>query len=158
MYDMLLYLINPIRVSLHLEEFNTRYGLLHIGISFENDYKLLRYDFKKDADTYLTYSKIKCIPLDYNNYNEDYIPETYDILKNSYSQNGDIKVMTIPLGVTNYTFDEIEQYEKQLHKKYRLGIYDCRHYVRRFTKWAVNSPTPVLKLKRLWKNNINNYQ
>ena len=155
---MLLYLTNPIRVSIHLEEFNTRYGLLHIGVSFENDYKLLRYDFKKDADDYLTYSKIKYIPWEYNNYNTNYIPEMYDVLRSSYIQNPETRVMTIPWGITNYTFHEIEAYEKRLHKKYRLGIYDCRHYVRKFTKWAVSSPTPVWKLKRLWKNNIDNCQ
>lgn len=153
---MLLYLTNPIRVSIHLEEFNTRYGLLHIGVSFENDYKHIRYDFKKDAEEYLTYSKIKYIPWEYNNYNVDYIPEMYDVLRSSYVKNPETKVMTIPWGITNYTFQEIEEYEKRLHKKYRLGIYDCRHYVRKFTKWAVSNPTPVWKLKRLWKNNIDN--
>lgn len=152
-----MFLTNPIQVSLHLEEFNTRYGLLHIGISFENDYKHLRYDFKKDADNYLTYSKIKYIPWEYNS-NSNYIPEMYDILRSSYVQNPDTKILTIPWGVTNYTFNEIEDYEQRLHKKYRLGIYDCRHYVRKFTKWATGSPTPVWKLKRLWKNNINNCQ
>lgn len=78
---MLLYLVNPIRVSIHIEEFNRRFGLLHIGVSFENEYKHLRYDFKKDADDYLTYSKVKFIPREYNNINSDYIPEMYDILK-----------------------------------------------------------------------------
>ena len=147
---MLLYLTNPIRVSIHIEEFNTRYGLLHIGVSFENDYKHIRYDFKKDGDEYLTFSKVKYIPWEYNSYS-NYIPEVYDILRSSYIQNPDMKILTIPWGVTNYTFDEIEEFEKRLHKKYRLGIYDCRHYVRRFTKWATGSPTPVWKLKRLWK-------
>lgn len=151
---MLLYLVNPIRVSIHIEEFNRRFGLLHIGVSFENEYKHHRYDFKKDADDYLTYSKVKFIPWEYNDINSDYIPEMYDILKNSYIKNPETRVLTIPWGVTNYTFGEIEAYEKKLHKKYRLGIYDCRHYVRKFTKWATSKPTPVWNLKRIWKNNI----
>lgn len=91
---------------------------------------------KKDADDYLTYSKVKFIPWEYNNINSDYIPEMYDIFKNSYIKNPETRVLTIPWGVTNYMFDEIESYEKKLHKKYRFGIYDCRHYVRKFTKWA----------------------
>lgn len=153
-----MFLTNPVQVSIHIEEFNTRYGLLHIGVSFENDYKLLRYDFKKEADDYLTYSKLKYVPWECDNYNNDYIPEMYDILSGSYTQNPETRIMTIPWGITNYTLHEIEEYEQQLHHKYRLGIYDCRHYVRRFTKWATGSPTPVWKLKRLWKNNIDKCQ
>ena len=152
---MLLYLVNPIRVSIHIEEFNRRFGLLHIGVSFENEYRHLRYDFKKDADDYVTFSKLKFIPT-CKNVDSDYIPEMYDILKSGYIKNPDTRILTIPWGITNYTFGDIEEYEKTLHKKYHLGLYDCRHYVRRFTKWATDSPTPIWKLKRLWKNNINN--
>lgn len=152
---MLLYCNRLIHVFIHLEEFNKRYGLLHIGVSFENDYRVLRYDFNKKTDSYLTFSKIKYNPLENIYENNDYIPETYDILRSHYIQNPNSKVLTIPWGLTNYTFGEIEEYEKQLHKKYRLGFYDCRHYVRKFTKWATGNPTPIWKLKRLWKNNIN---
>ena len=41
-------------------------------------------------------------------------------------------------------------YETVLHKKYILGIYDCRHYVNKFTEWSLDKPTPIWKLNRLW--------
>ena len=140
---MLLYPTNQIRVSIYLEEFNKMFGLLHVGVSFENNYKLLRYDFNKNSQDYLTYSKTKYIQWECNNY---------------ITRNKESRVVTIPWGITNYTFYEIEDYEKRLHKNYIFGIYDCRHYTRRFTKWAVSNPTPVWKLNRLWENNIDNYQ
>jgi hypothetical protein len=150
--------INPINVFIHLEQFNKRYGLLHIGISFENNYKILRYDFKKDGENYLTVSKLKFIPDSIMYLNgefivDDYIPETYDILKSRYNKNVEVETVTIPWGITNYSFKEIEEFEESLHMKYILGIYDCRHYVRRFTKWATCKATPVWKLHLLWKEN-----
>ena len=156
---MLMYLLPsaPIHVSIHLEEFNKRYGLLHIGVSFENEYKELRYDFKRNADNYLTYSKNKMIPWKDELIETDYIPETYDILTNSYSKDENIRLLTLNWGITNYTFEEIKDYEKTLHNEYKLGFYDCRHYVRKFTKWATGDPTPIWRLKTIWKNNINNY-
>jgi len=149
-----MYLTQPIRVSIHIVEFNRRFGLLHVGVSFENDYKLLRYDFKPGTDDYITFSKIKYIRWPQNTYRTKYIPETLDILRSSYITNTETRNVIIDWGVTNYTFREIEEYEKQLHDKYRLCIYDCRHYVRRFTAWATGYPTPVWKLNRLWKNSI----
>ena len=149
--------INPINVFIHLEQFNKRYELLHIGVSFENNYKILRYDFKKGANNYLTISKLKLIPESVigsnGEYSNDYIPETYDILKSRYNNNVEVKTVRIPWGVTNYSFNEIEKFEESLHLKYRLGLYDCRHYTRLFTKWATCRPTPVWKLHLLWREN-----
>ena len=54
-------------------------------------------------------------------------------------------------GITNKTFDEIIEYEKTLNIKYKLGIYDCRHYVNKFTDWSLNKPTPIWTLHKLWK-------
>ena len=34
------------KVYIHLEKFNERYNLLHIGISFNNLYNNVRYDFR----------------------------------------------------------------------------------------------------------------
>ena len=48
-------------------------------------------------------------------------------------------------------YDDWVEFEKTLHKKYRVGIYDCRHYVNRFTRWSLDKPTPVWKLHRLWE-------
>ncbi len=43
-------LTSKTKVYLHLEEFNPRYNLLHIGISFNNLNKNLRYDFRAFND------------------------------------------------------------------------------------------------------------
>ena len=40
-----------------------------------------------------------------------------------------------------------------MKKKYRIGLYDCRHYVRDFTKWCIEKPTPVWSLNKLWNEN-----
>ena len=44
------------KVSLHLERFNEKYNLLHIGISFSRNNKNLRYDFRPHCEKtgYLT--------------------------------------------------------------------------------------------------------
>jgi len=145
-------LLSPIKVYLHLEEFNKRYNLLHVGISFENDYKRIRYDFKEVSpdDDYITYNKISMFDAVYSEYQSEYIPEIYDILRKRYIKDADIKTVKLYWGLTNYTFEEIHCFEKTLHKKYRLGLYDCRHYARRFSKWAVNRPAPVWKLHKLF--------
>ena len=35
----------PNKVYLHLEKFNERYNLLHVGISFDDDFRKIRYDY-----------------------------------------------------------------------------------------------------------------
>jgi hypothetical protein len=57
---------------------------------------------------------------------------------------------TIYWGQTSKTLEEVVQFEKTLQKKYILGINDCRHYVNRFSRWAVNKRTPIWKLDKLW--------
>jgi hypothetical protein len=158
-----MYIINsPIKVYLHLEEFNKRWGLLHIGISFENEYRKIRYDFKKVSTSnelkYITYDKIKIFEVLYPEYEDDYIPEVYDIITKEYSKNVNLPRLNLYWGITNYTFEEIEEFEKTLHKKYRLGVYDCRHYTRKFSKWALCKPIPVWRLKQLWNKNIDYIQ
>ena len=50
-------------VNIHLEKINTKYNILHIGISFDNNIKKLRYDFRDFAENegYLTTIKIDII-------------------------------------------------------------------------------------------------
>jgi hypothetical protein len=138
----------PIQVRIHLEEFNRRYNLLHVGISFTDHTKMLRYDFRKsNEDNYLTCSRVYCYISDID---ETYIPQSYDILSSTFVPVKSLATREIVWGYTNKSFKEITEFEKTLHKKYRLGFYDCRHYVRRFTKWCLDRPTPVWRLHKLW--------
>ena len=150
---------------MHLEQFNKRYNLLHIGITFSNNNENLRYDFRPHSEKkgYITtnrdrenYSNI--IP-ELNNYNPDnkYNLDNEDKIINYINYRDTIIFDTKKIsnkdifwGFTNYTLHEIKEYENKLHKKYRVGIYDCRHYVYYFTKWALNKPTPIWKLHKLW--------
>lgn len=144
------------KVTLNLERFNERYNLLHIGISFSNNNnENIRYDFRPycDDNNYLTtnmdmsdfsnlFPELKVS----NDFEEQYRRYRNFIIfdtDNIYSKD-------IFWGETNKTFDEIIEFEKSLHKKYRVGIYDCRHYVNRFTKWCLDKPTPIWRLNRLW--------
>lgn len=148
----------PLDVHIHLEEFNKKYNLLHIGISFKNDYKTIRYDFRKlndnEIDNFKTYDKYFVQDFIYTNHIDNiYIPND-DIILNNFVECRDMKTKDIYWGQTNKTFEEIELFEKELHKKYILGYYDCRHYVRRLSRWATSKPTPIWRLHRLWNNKI----
>jgi len=134
------------RVNLHLEKFNEKYNLLHIGISFENNFQKLRYDYRAFCDeqegcTYETTNIDRLNP-------REVFPNT-DLFDNLESFD-DIKKVKIYWGDTDKSFEEIREFEKTLHRKYILGVNDCRHYVNRFTKWALDKPTPIWKLNRLW--------
>lgn len=144
------------KVLLHLERFNEKYNLLHIGISFSNENNNIRYDFRPYSESvgYLTttmdrreFSNIfpeievsSDFEEQYRHYRDAIIFDT----KQVYTKD-------IFWGFTNYTFNEIIEFEKSLHKNYRVGLYDCRHYVNHFTKWCLNKPTPVWTLHRLWE-------
>ena len=72
----------------------------------------------------------------------------------------DIEKRTIYWGTCYKSLHEIINFEKSLHKRYILGLYDCRHYVNKFSIWALNKPSPVWNLHILWyyldPNSINN--
>ena len=57
---------------------------------------------------------------------------------------------TIYWGETDKTLEEVYLFEQHLEKKYILGINDCRHYVNRISRWAVNKRTPIWGLNKLW--------
>uniref|UniRef100_A0A6C0H484 Uncharacterized protein n=1 Tax=viral metagenome TaxID=1070528 RepID=A0A6C0H484_9ZZZZ len=136
-------------VHLHLEKFNNELNLYHIGISFKNEDTIIRYDYRPFCDpTKCEYKTINNIGVSSTGViNKElrfidklyrfYIPET---LANK----------TIYWGETSKTLDEVVEFEKTLQKKYILGINDCRHYVNRFSRWALNKRTPIWKLDKLW--------
>jgi hypothetical protein len=133
------------RVTLHLEKFNEKYNLLHIGVSFRCRFETLRYDYRPfceiDGCTYETSNIDRLNP-------RELFPNT-DLL-DDLEMSDDIEKKDIYWGESDKTLIEIQEFEKNLHKKYILGVNDCRHYVNRFTKWAMDKPTPVWKLDKLW--------
>lgn len=127
-------------VYIHLEKFNERYNLLHIGVSFSNQHNNVRYDFRA-----------------IDNHGDD-ISESHKLERNPIIEhwnrlvydNIDLESRTIFWGISNKSISEIRQYEKTLPKRYILGFYDCRHYVNRFTAWCLDKPTPIWRLHGLW--------
>ena len=128
-------------VCIHLEKFNEKYNLLHIGISFNNLYNNIRYDFRAFSDEYNIID---------NNITSNDINLLKDKKNSIIYDNVNLDSKVILWGISNKTLDEIIIYEKTLHKKYILGIYDCRHYVNKFTDWCLDKPTPIWKLYSLW--------
>lgn len=116
-------------VYIHLERFNKRPSLIHTGISFTDEAKTVRYDFRSRPFHNGTY-------------------ETTD-MKN------ECNTRTIKWGETSRSWEDISRFElEQLcNKQYVLGVYDCRHYTRDFTQWSCpNLPsTPVWKINELWE-------
>jgi len=138
-------------VNLHLEKFNNDLNLYHIGISFKNEDTMLRYDYRPFCDP------TKC---EYKTSSTTISSPTNEIILNNELRFVDklyrfyipenVPNKTIYWGQTSKTLEEVEQFEKTLQKKYILGINDCRHYVNRFSRWALNKRTPIWKLDKLW--------
>jgi hypothetical protein len=131
------------KVHLHLEKFNTHYNLFHIGISFENEEYAIRYDyvpFREQANDKVNFENNKKVSI---------LDKLYQCLLPKK-----IETRMIYWGETHKTFEEIELFEQTLQKKYILGIHDCRHYVNRFSIWAVNKKTPIWKLNTLWNTYV----
>lgn len=143
------------QVHLHLEKFNNELNLYHIGISFKNEDTIIRYDYRPFCEPsiceFKTINSISTTTSISPVLNKEvrfidklyrfYIPETLDN-------------KTIYWGETSKTLDEVIEFEKTLQKKYILGINDCRHYVNRFSRWAVNKQTPIWKLDKLWNQSF----
>lgn len=147
-------------VTLHLEKFNQKYNLLHIGISFNNNINIIRFDYRpfNNGKSYLTTDKDRLnanllfpdanvnteMSTLFNNYRNVLIFDTKNINKKN-----------IFWGITNKTQTDIIEYEKEflISKPYRVGLYDCRHYVNDFSSWCLNKQTPIWRLNQLWDEN-----
>ncbi len=119
-----------------MEKFNDKLNLLHTGISFSDKYKKVRYDFKPfSSGSYETNTEFPSLNLP---------QELEDV--------SDLETKMIKWGETNKTWKEISDFEIETlcTKRYILGVYDCRHYVRDFTSWCCNNQTPVWDLNVLW--------
>ena len=151
------------QVHLHLEKFNNDLNLYHIGISFKNEDTILRYDYRPFCEP----SKCELTTLNSISVATGItgisvatdINHVYPILNKElrfvdklyrFCIPENVPNKTIYWGETSKTLDEVVEFEKTLQKKYILGINDCRHYVNRFSRWALNKRTPIWKLDKLW--------
>jgi hypothetical protein len=141
------------QVHLHLEKFNNELNLYHIGISFKNEDTILRYDYRPFCDPtkceYKTINNIGVSSTSVINKELRFIDKLYNFYIPETLAN-----KTIYWGETSKTLDEVVEFEKTLQKKYILGINDCRHYVNRFSRWALNKRTPICKLDKLWNQSF----
>lgn len=133
------------QVHLHLEKFNNDFNLYHIGISFKNEDTMLRYDYRPFCDPTKCEYKTSYTIISSPNKELQFVDKLYRFYIPENVPN-----KTIYWGQTSKTLDEVVEFEKTLQKKYILGINDCRHYVNRFSRWALNKRTPIWKLDKLW--------
>jgi len=132
-------------VHLHLEKFNNDLNLYHIGISFKNEDTVLRYDYRPFCDPAKCEYKTSFTIVNAANKELRFVDKLYRFYIPENVPN-----KTIYWGETSKTLDEVVQFEKTLQKNYILGINDCRHYVNKFSRWALNKNTPIWKLDKLW--------
>jgi len=144
------------QVHLHLEKFNNELNLYHIGISFKNEDTVLRYDYRPFCEPSICeFKTINKIGVSSTSIGPVLNKELrfIDKLYNFYIPES-LANKTIYWGETSKTLDEVVEFEKTLQKKYILGINDCRHYVNRFSRWALNKRTPIWKLDKLWNQSF----
>ena len=145
------------KTYLHLEKFNERYNLLHIGVSFINGNKCARFDFRQSEEqiSFMTYTNNPLNTFYIQLLNRQYPfrqnPEIYPSRLVDYDRSGEkFETIDIYWGISNKTLKEIIEFEKTLNKKYVLGFNDCRHYSRSLTTWALDKPTPIWRLSKLF--------
>lgn len=128
------FILIPKRVILHLEKIPG--GITHTGISFKNQCKSVRYDFRafNENNTCMT-SHIhnengkNLIQLYPNIYDPEFNELYRHILERFFKNEPYVIKKNVVLGSTEKTFQEIENYSNLINTKYIFGIYDCRHYV-----------------------------
>ena len=148
LYFVISYIINPTKIFLNIEKPNK--FITHTGITFKNNNQEIRYDFRAfndNRDYITTIETRKNISQIFPGLNKKIIQ---CIGWNKHKEIEFYYCKDIYLGTSNYSIYEIYKLEKKLHKKYILGIYDCRHYVRNITDWACNNPTPVWDLYKFF--------
>lgn len=122
-------------VYIHIEKLYSRLPIYHIGVSFFNGYRTVRYDYRpfNENGSYITIDK-----------------KVNDTFKNNIIHSKTIYWCQIDLPL-NY-IDKCEREIVDSYPKYRLGINDCRHYARRLTSKTTRKPTPVWKLYKIWNS------
>jgi hypothetical protein len=139
-------------VAVHLERFHARHNLLHVGVSFHTGGNWVRYDFRpfNDGRSYVTTAEQRLhlgaiMPA-------LTVADAYVAEYAAYRANISAASVDIVWGESDKTWPEIAKFEETcLRRRYVLGIYDCRHYVREFTRWSTGRATPVWLLHTLWQ-------
>jgi hypothetical protein len=122
-------------VYIHIEKLYSRLPVYHIGVSFFNGYRTVRYDYRpfNENGTYITIDK-----------------KDNDTFKNNIIHSKTIYWSQIVLPL-NY-IDKCEREIVDSYPKYILGINDCRHYAMRLTSKTTRKPTPVWELYKIWNS------
>jgi hypothetical protein len=137
--------INPTKVYLNLEKPNDL--IIHTGVTFKNKLKEVRFDFRAfndNRDYMTTFESRKNKEMMFPGLNRKFIEYK--------GPNREIEFLyskELYWGTSNYSIEEIILLEKRLHKKYILGIYDCRHYANELCKLTLNKGIPIWNLKSL---------
>jgi len=160
LFSYIVPIYNPkTQVHLHLEKFNNDLNLYHIGISFKNEDTIIRYDYRPFCEPSICeYKTINSVSVSSIGVSSIGVSSTSVINKEvrfidklyRFYIPENVPNKTIYWGETSKTLDEVVEFEKTMQKKYILGINDCRHYVNRFSRWALNKRTPIWKLDKLW--------
>lgn len=148
--SLLLFVTNPTKIFLNLDKINEL--LIHAGITFKNNKREVRYDFRafNYNNTYVTDEHIR------KNISEMF-PDLFgkdskqNDIHNIYTiySNVEYDSKEVYWGTSNFSIDELIEIENSLHKEYVLGIYDCRHYVNEICKIALDKEIPIWNLKSL---------
>lgn len=134
-FDPILIINHKTDVYIHIEKLYNRLPIYHIGVSFFNGYKTVRYDYRpfNENGSYITITR-----------------KDNDTFKNNI-----IHSKTIYWCQIDHPLNYIDKCEREIvdsYPKYRLGINDCRHYARRLTSKTTKKPTPVWKLYKIWNS------
>ena len=146
-YFLMNFVINPTKVYLNLEKPNDL--IIHTGVTLKNNLKEVRFDFRAfndDRDYMTTLESRKNIP--------EMFPDLDRKFIDYKGLGGDMEFLytkELYWGTSNYSIEEIIKLEKRLHKKYILGVYDCRHYADELCKLTLNKGIPIWNLKSLLK-------
>jgi hypothetical protein len=155
------FLINKNFVNVYINIDKVNKYLIHSGITFEdiNNNKKIRYDFRAFNDNYeyITNDESrKNVTLMFPNLDNNFLDlKGLNNLnnENDYERNDGKNEMfliskEIFWGTTNYSLQDIKDFEQTLHKKYIIGLYDCRHYVNEFSLWTLNKSAPIWDLHK----------
>ncbi len=141
---LILGLLNT-RVYINIEKPIKR--VIHTGITFKDNKEELRFDyraFNNNGNFITTEESRKNFTLMFPDL------ENRLIKKIKYRDNINfIYKEDIYWGTTNYTLSEIIELEKQIHRNYILGIYDCRHYVNDLCKLCLLDEIPIWNLEKI---------
>ena len=142
-------LILNTKVVLHLEKINPYF--IHTGISFKRLNRNIRFDYRSfnDNNNYITNEESR------KNFREIFpglnLPENFNYEEFTiYRKNIDFYKKDIVLGYTKMNLKKIIEFEKTLHNKYIIGIYDCRHYTNKLINYSLNKTIPIWNLNSLF--------